>query len=57
MYQKNSLEGDIERMKESHKTEKALNEKLFKDLEEKIKKLKMDVALAEGDTQAWTTKF
>ena len=57
MYQKNSLEGDIERMKESHKTEKALNEKMFKDLEEKIKKLKMDVALAEGDTQAWTTKF
>ena len=37
--------------------EKALNEKLFKDLEDKITKLKNDVKLAEGDTQEWTAKF
>ena len=57
VYQVKTLEGDIERMRESHKAEKQLNEKLFKDLEDKITKLKMDVKLAEGDTQAWTTKF
>lgn len=34
-----------------------MNEKIFADLEENISKLKVQVRLAEGDTQAWTAKF
>ena len=52
-----NVKQELEQALERARQEKAMNEKIFKDLEGQIMKLNKELKEARGDIEAWTVKF